>query len=498
MTAATRRGRLTLLAMLALAVAATLALASCAKRPEAVAEAGEPPLALSLMTALYAAEPPVADSPVMRALEQATNTRLSIKWVPFTAYNDKFHAMLASGDMPKAILALDDRTSLRGIIANSAESGMFWEIGPYLARFPNLSRLDPQVLANGAIHGKIYGLYRERELARQGIMLRKDWLARLGLKPPRTLEELRGTLRAFTRDDPDGDRLDDTFGLALSHDFSALQPAVTWFGGFNGWGAEQGRLVPSFMTPPYMEALTFFRELYAEGLVNADFPIAKDGRQVMKKGNAGMWIGPLADANGIEEALQQVSPSASLDIVPAVQGPRGLRSVAGPGYYGMYLFPKSSVPTEAELLRVLAFFDKLCEEPLQNLLRWGVEGRQYTIADGGVQITADERLRLEAVDLNGLMIRQDRMLANLSKPIYRKVNEALKANEAIAVPDLSAAYYSRTQAEKGEQLRSIIDEARVRYVTGELDAQGFSQAVAAWRTQGGDRIIEEYNQAYRP
>ena len=67
---------------------------------------------------------------------------------------------------------------------------------------------------NASIDGKLYGIYRERPLSRQGIVIRKDWLDNLGLDMPKTVDELYETAKAFTEKDPDQNGKNDTIGFA--------------------------------------------------------------------------------------------------------------------------------------------------------------------------------------------------------------------------------------------------------------------------------------------
>ena len=47
----------------------------------------------------------------------------------------------------------------------------------------------------------------------EGLLVRKDWLDKLGLAAPTTLDELYDVLYAFTYNDPDGNGKNDTYGL---------------------------------------------------------------------------------------------------------------------------------------------------------------------------------------------------------------------------------------------------------------------------------------------
>ena len=44
------------------------------------------------------------------------------------------------------------------------------------------------------------------------IIFRQDWLDKLGLKYPETLDDMKNVLIAFTNNDPDGNGKNDTYG----------------------------------------------------------------------------------------------------------------------------------------------------------------------------------------------------------------------------------------------------------------------------------------------
>ena len=69
-------------------------------------------------------------------------------------------------------------------------------------------------------------------------------------------------------------------------------------------------------------------------------------------------------------------------------------------------------------------------------------------------------------------------------------------NTQVAVTDLSASLISDTNTEKGANLSKDMVDANTKYVLGELDEQGWKDAVAKWRSGGGDQIIEEYTTYY--
>jgi len=73
------------------------------------------------------------------------------------------------------------------------------------------------------------------------------------------------------------------------------------------------------------------------------------------------------------------------------------------------------------------------------------------------------------------------------------VSEAAK----FAIPDPTASLESPTFNEKGARLQEIIKDATYNFMTGKIDEKGYQNDVKKWMDQGGNDIIEEYNDAYR-
>lgn len=75
-------------------------------------------------------------------------------------------------------------------------------------------------------------------------------------------------------------------------------------------------------------------------------------------------------------------------------------------------------------------------------------------------------------------------------------NEMYNKNKEIAVSNPVLSHISDTYSEVGSELDKIIVDARVKFIMGEITEADFDAAVARWREEGGDKIIEEYTKAY--
>ncbi|TPE69793.1 extracellular solute-binding protein [Halalkalibacterium halodurans] len=458
------------------------------------------PLDLDWMVILYHQQPP--KDTVIKEIEELTNTNLDLIWVPDAVKEDRVNAALASGNLPKVITLQDFRTSS---VLNAFRSGQFWEIGPYLDEFPNLSEMNETILENVSVDGKIYGIYRERPLSRQGVVIRQDWLENLGLEMPTNLEELYEVARAFTYDDPNGSGADDTVGFTDRNDliFGAFKTLASYHGTPNEWGFDdEGKLMPEFMTDEYVETMNYMKSLYDEGLINTEFPVTSKEQQqeLFMTGRAGIYVGNMVDARNLRDKAKDINPEMEVAITNRIAGPDGEDRVwAQGGHNGIFAIPKSSVETEAELKRILAFFDRIAEEDVYNLMAYGIEDVHYETIDGEYFERIEENLddwAAEVQPLVSLVAREMNYLKAYGDPLYEEYERLTEDNNEIIVTNPAEPLFSPTYTERGTELQKIIDDATYKYILGELDEDGFEAEVERWLTNGGESIIEELNEDY--
>ncbi|MMZ69544.1 Lipoprotein LipO precursor [compost metagenome] len=51
-------------------------------------------------------------------------------------------------------------------------------------------------------------------------------------------------------------------------------------------------------------------------------------------------------------------------------------------------------------------------------------------------------------------------------------------------------------SQKGSQLDNIINDARIKFIVGQLDEAGLKAAFEVWRNTGGDELVNEMNELY--
>jgi len=462
------------------------------------------PVKITIMLPLNVAETPT--DTIEKEVEKLTNTDLTYQWQPADTYDDKLTAAFAAGTLPE-VTYLKNQASFNNF-KQAIRDGQFWEIGPYLKEFPNLSKLKETILNNTKVDGKIYSLYVGRPLARQGIIYRKDWADKLGIQPPKNTDELFEMIKRFTTDDPDGNGIDDTIGLADRNDlvYGAFKTLSAWFGTPNNWGEKDGQLLPEFMFPGYIQTMDFMKKIRDGGYMNVDFAATSKTDQVklFTSGKAGVYIGSMQDVNSLYNDLIKNVPTAELDTHSQVAGPDGkYGSWTIPGYNNLVLFPKSAIKDEARLKEILAFFDKMMTPEVANLMYWGIEGVHYEVIDGKAkELDNKDQIERDVKGYKDSVIGESETAGYyppyLTLPARIKADtELLPWNEQHAIHDPTASLDSPTFAEKGAELTQIITDATYQYIYGQIDLAGFQKAIETWKERGGQKVIEEYNAAWQ-
>jgi putative aldouronate transport system substrate-binding protein len=482
---------------------ATSVMAGCSTdaKPEKKSAASAKTQQLTKIDIMVNLQTPVVPSDkIEKLIEQKTGVDINFQWVPDGTYDEKFQVAFATNALPQAAYIKNQASFVQ--LREAIKSGQFWEISPYLKDYPNLSKLNKEILNNTAVDGKIYSLYKERPLARQGIIYRKDWADKLGLQAPKTTEDIYTMLKKFKEAQlggPNGVPLADRNDLI----YGSFKTLSSYFGTPNGWGVEDNKLVPEFATKGYIDTMKFVKKLRDEGLINQDFPVTSktDQQNMMYTGTSGMYIGALTDAGVIQDKTSKNIKEAQYDVANQIAGPSGKPGIwALPGYGTLVMFPKSIVKTEDEMKQILAFFDKWFDKDIVNLLKYGIEGEHYTLKDGKVVPMSDTKLLEKDVKPYSTLALTDSMNV---LPLFYNIPVEEKgfklSDEAVnfAISDPTVPLNSPTFNERGARLSDIIKDATYKFILGKIDESGYQAELKKWKDEGGAKIIEEYNAAYK-
>ncbi|MFD2116615.1 extracellular solute-binding protein [Paenibacillus yanchengensis] len=455
----------------------------------------QPKSDISIMMPFFSKEPP-ANNEAIEKIEQFTNSKVNVTWVPANGYPEKLNATIASGTLPKVMVVMDMKAP---IIVNSAQSGMFWELGSYLKDYEHLAKLNEIALKNSAVEGKIFSIPRERVVGRNGLIIRKDWLNNLGLEEPKTVDDLYEVIKQFATNDPDKNGTADTYGLTENKDLNVFNYVLAALGGANEWLIEDGKFKSAYETDTYMEALQFVKKLIDEKLLNRDFAIYPNRDDDINNGRAGISFNPLdTTISGTYAEMKQLNTDGEFTVLGGLDQGEGKKVLGGTGFNGTFMIPKSSVKTEEELKEVLTFMNDLMEEPMIELFTWGIEGKHFTKENDTITVTNRDGYVAEVDPLTQLVYLNYNYLytAQSQSEIGKTIEKIWAENEANAVHNPAQPFTSPMQVEKGTELTQLISDARVKFLLGEMDEAGWSATIEQWKSNGGTKIAEELTASY--
>lgn len=490
-------------AALSALIASQLLLAACSSGGEKASsetEKFDPNSKVDVSWTAILHTPSTPTDTILKKIEEETNSNIKFNWVPDASKEERITAALASGELSDIVsLTMLTNSSVR----QSLKAGMFWEVGEYLDDYDNLKQISEEMRTAASIEGKLYGVPFQKDLARSGLLLRKDWLDKLGLKAPTTLEELYEVAKAFTEGDPDGNGKDDTVGFGDRNElrYGNFKTLSSYFGTPNGWAVdENGKFTAEFETQAYKDTMEYSRKLYENGYVDKDFAVTPKNDQMEKfaQGKTGIFTG-LVGITGLKNLAQGIQNEMEIVPVNKIKGPDGEYHIwsENSGIGGLMAFPKSEVKTEAELKRLLQFVNDLIDEEVFMLMTGGIEGEHYEVGENGeFKILDNEKWQQDVQPFSSS--RPSEITHNIidGDPDKQLVNEQIKENADFAVLDPTVPLESQTASERGTELEKIIIDATIKYIMGDIDEKGFDAEVEKWKKSGGDSMREEFEAAY--
>jgi len=247
-----------------------------------------------------------------------------------------------------------------------------------------------------SVGGKSYALAQPGSIIKnEGVIIRNDWLKKLGLKTPKTTDEFFDTMVAFTTKDPNGSKKADTYGLGLYLELTPaneglgkrFDPFMGAYGVAGTWNMTAANPGLNVHKPEYYEALCYVKKIIDAKVIDPNWLAYKkdDYRAAWKQGKFGIWReqnAALASESNYAP-FDKNFPNGDLQIIDPPVGPTG-KSACGTysQAYRMYAVPKTVEKQTVKINgKVVSKKQKLAEllewmssDEGYYLLGWGVEG----------------------------------------------------------------------------------------------------------------------------
>lgn len=467
---------------------------------------------VSTFQILYAAPPTkLSKNRWWQELNKRLGVTIQPNLAPSDSYGTKLQTLAASGSFP-------DITYINFLAAPGADAfqktvseGAFNDLTSYLTgsaleEFPNLQLFPEYTWKDASFEGKIYGVPRPEPQIHSTLPLyRRDWARKLGVDEPKNANDVMAMFVAFAKEDPNGDGKKNTWGLDTFH------PEI-WNMMFrvpNNWRREKsGKLVNAIETEEYKEALHFASKLWKAG---AFYP---DAATVTPTQSLNLFFANQTgtDTQGLTVEMQMIEqrqaqlhqeslthPAFYPFLPPGHDGGKG-STILELGCWGFAGIP-SRIKDKGkikELLHIIEYYSAPFGSEEFTFMTYGIEGWNFKYDKNGAPVALNNNKAANDMSLCYLTETFEIAYFFPTDPGLPKLAQDITA-EALerAVPDPTAGLYSPTQVSKGSSLTQMQTDYYNAIVMGRKPLSALDEWRSSWKSQGGDQIRREYQQALK-
>ena len=452
------------------------------------------------------------DTPLAKELEKRTGIKVEYQHPAAGTAADTFGIMAASNDFPD-IVEYNWITGYAGGPELALSNNLIVELSDKVNDYaPNLMKtleenkeFDKAVKSDsGAYYAFPFISGDEMLLTTYGPAIRLDWLEKLNLPLPVTIDDWHKTLTAFK------DELGASAPIFLPYDDFARGVFINAWGIKNGFHVEDGQVKYGPAEPVYEDFLITMNKWYSEDLIDKNFASA-DGKVVdanILNGNTGARVTyPGSGIGRYVPALKENDPNADLGptTFPVLkEGERSKissRSSAVPG--NGFAAISTNCENVEEAMRLL---DYGYSEEGNLLFNFGIDGTSFEMVDGYPTMT-DEVLANETgmtvgqawaqyarAPYNGPFVQRQEYIVQYNPlqqqkdcfTLWSDTDAADYMMPAISVAKEDSAEYSRLITD----LQTYVDEFSLRVIMGAESIDSFDEYTAQLKAQGIERILE--------
>ena len=449
-----------------------------------------------------------------RGLEAATGCSIDFNMLGEATAEEKTNIMLASGDMTDFYTGLG---SYGNNLTGAIHDGILFDMAPMLEEYaPDYKALldsDAELAASATNPDGTISMFvsQAADVVEKGILIRQDWLDKLGLEAPTNREALEDILHQFQSEMGASMPILMNFGLetGLSGSFNVSYAGMRSMD-YQLTEPNGKEVVACFASENFIEYLVYLNHLYNDGLITDDF--MSTGREYGNwessyySGKCGVWsdgfreLDP-ANRSNADDPNYMVSPIALTD-------------------YDCHVAERSTASMNGML-----FLTTACEKPelAMEMINYcyttdgrhnglyGMEGEGYTLTDDGkVQLT-ENLTNNPNWSLNNALLwygaaqwmptctdMEYYELIGAKESIdgikYWTDNGGDKTMKLPAGVSLSAEANTEFNNLASDVL-TLFSEGAVRVVTGALDEAGYRALIEDANGMGLARMTELYQEA---
>lgn len=374
------------------------------------------------------------------------------------------------------------------------------------------------------------------------VWLRKDWMDKLGLSEPHTIDDVVNIVKHFISEDPGNNGEDasgkpNTVGLAVDTDVTGecgysseflLDIIFACFGAYpKQWIMnDDGEIVYGSVTDEAKEALSYISGLYNQGVIDNDFLLRTSTNicELIENGLCGSFFGPWwAPNNPLANAVSR-NPDANWQPYLIATDSDGTTSYHSQNpCYKYVVVRKGYEHPEIAAKMISVMFDKVrfdCtdSEEFKNYYQINVEptarplsinvdyNNALSICYRNIDATISGRKNPDSLELleRSFYDACSEYIKNANKTStqWAAYMSRIKACSLITQDNIKVVdslYFKTTDTMKSHwwRLKAKEKEAYLKIISGEEDISYFDTFVKEWNEQGGQTITSEVSESMK-
>lgn len=322
--------------------------------------------------------------------EAAKRTNISLKGtISLSNSNEEeaFNLMMSSGNLAD-IIGYVDASSLEKL---GRDGGMIPLNDLIKEHAPNIQKVldeDARFRQTAySLDGNIYQIPKNQELkAAEFWWIRQDWLDKLNLKAPTTVDELHDVLYAFRNEDPNGNGLKDEIPLFDRARWKQPDEYLYLWDTSLEFYPRDGKMKYEPLEENFKTGVSNMIKWYQEGLIDPEiFTRGASSRDTLLGGDLGGCTHDWVSTANYNSTLQETIPGFQMAAIAPPADQNGVVKERVSRYPGVGWGISSQCK---DPVTVIKFMDYFFTEEGSDLMNWGIEGDTFTRdADGSKHFT---------------------------------------------------------------------------------------------------------------
>ena len=390
---------------------------------------------------------------------------------------------------------------------------------------------DASIIDNVTINGRLFAMPETNiDDGPNLFWVRQDWINRLGLSAPETLDDVETIVKAFVEDNPGNNDEGQTVGLMVNPiltagtGYSSEYLLDLYFAAYNSypqqWIKKKGEIIYGSVDSRAKKALAHIHRLYDEGIIDQQFLFrtSDDIKNEIVEGHCGCVFGPWWFPNNPLIYAWEADPSALWKpylIATNEQGETRYHTIDPSGKYVVvrkgFEHPEIVFKIISVLFDQVRYIDKNVQEindydrtnvdPTARPISINVDyndalHRSYTNIKKIFNDETDEDISsLDEAFARAVMgyANRDEESSLQNRAAYFSRVEALSLLETDKIKKVQSYFFGTTASMDGRwtALKALEQETYLKIIIGEKSIDEFDDFVKKWNDEGGQTITKE-------